>query len=186
MLVLLDRDGVINVDLKPHGTTTLEALNIYPFALEAISLLKQAGIKVAVVTNQSAIGKGLMDEVMLGIIHQEIQTRLAAHGAAIDAFYYCADHPDNPTHRRKPDDGMIQEALADFGVGAKDTVFIGDSLRDMQAAHKAGCPRYLVATGNGEQAYAQLSDALRPIHYCANILDAVRHILLEMDHGKVL
>ena len=183
MLVLLDRDGVINTDLKPHGVTHLDQLEIYPFALEAIALLTKAGVKIAVVTNQSAIGKGLMDEATLATIHEAIQKQSIASGGKIDAFYFCPDHPDRPTKRRKPDDGMIQEALADFGVSAGHTPLIGDSLRDMQAAAKAGCPAYLVATGNGGHTYGQLEQHAISVTYCKNILDAAQRLIVDMAYG---
>lgn len=184
MLVLLDRDGVINTDLKPNGVTHLDQLEIYPFALDAIALLTKAGVNVAVVTNQSAIGKGLMDEARLNTIHHTIQKQCVASGGKIDAFYFCPDHPDQPTKRRKPDDGMIQEALADFNVLAQDTPLIGDSLRDMQAAAKARCPAYLVATGNGEGAYERIDEYGLSVTYCKNILDAAQRLIVDMAYVR--
>ena len=154
MLILLDRDGVINTEVPPNGTTNIEALSVYDFAPKAISRLKHVGYDIVVVTNQSAVEKGLMSIAILHEIHEKIQTCCHIEGGAIDAFYFCTDHPMSPTHRRKPEAGMIYEALHDFGANASETIFVGDSARDVLAAQTAGCIPYLVKTGNGGETHA--------------------------------
>ncbi len=177
MLVLLDRDGVINTDLKPHGTTHIDALEIYDFVPEAIYRLKKAGYRIAVITNQSAIEKGLMDVDMLQQIHSAIQARCQSYHskAVIDAFYYCSDHPDSPTRRRKPQAGMIFEALHDFGVRASETIFIGDSARDIHAALAADCKPCLVKTGNGATTDAAW-EGKKPYIFCDTLADVARYL----------
>lgn len=184
MLVLLDRDGVINVDLHPHGVLSVDTLHIYPYAAEAIRALKQAGIKVAVVTNQSAIGKGLLSEEGLREIHTALQSHIHAQtGVYIDAFYHCPDHPDHATNRRKPACGMLLEALQDFHATPALTPFVGDALSDMQAAIGALCPPYLVQTGKGQQTLTQLSMlSISPI-ICTDLLDAVHRIILHYAYA---
>jgi D-glycero-D-manno-heptose 1,7-bisphosphate phosphatase len=184
MLVLLDRDGVINRDLPPHGVLSLDALEIYPSTGAAIHLLKEAGFSVAVVTNQSAIGKGLLSEEGLTEIHTALQARLYAQaGVTIDAFYFCPDHPDYPTNRRKPNDGMLREAMHDFHATPALTPFVGDDMRDMQAALSAGCPPYLVLTGKGNTTHAQLRELGTSVMVCTDLLDAVCCIV-GTSHNK--
>lgn len=150
MLVLFDRDGVINVD-TPEGITQPEQLRLIDGSAQAIARLNQAGIKVAVITNQSVVGKGLISEAQLHEIHAFLTSLLAEHGAHLDAIYWCGDAPDAPSHRRKPAAGMLHEALADFGENPAETPMVGDALRDLQAAQVAGCPAHLVLTGKGQK-----------------------------------
>ena len=149
-LVLLDRDGVINVD-TPKGITSPDQLQLIDGSAQAIARLNKAGIKVAVITNQSVVGKGLISEAQLHDIHDYLMVLLAQHGAQLDGLYWCADHPDSPTNRRKPNAGMLLEALSNFGAEPAQTPMLGDALRDLQAAQTAGCPAHLVRTGKGQK-----------------------------------
>ncbi len=149
-LVLLDRDGVINVD-TPEGITSPEQLQLIEGSAQAIARLNKAGIKVAVITNQSVVGKGLISEAQLHDIHDYLMLLLAQQGAQLDGIYWCADHPDSPTNRRKPAAGMLLEALSDFGAESAYTPMVGDALRDLQAAQSAGCEAHLVRTGKGKK-----------------------------------
>lgn len=177
MLVLLDRDGVINED-RPVGVTRPEEFQLIPGALEGIALLTQAGFRIAIVTNQSVIGKGLASEAMVHALHYALEEQVDAAGGLIDRFYVCPDHPERPTPRRKPAPGMILEALEDFGVDAAKTPFVGDALRDMQAAHAAGCPRWLVKTGKGQALLAEgLPASIMPVMVAEDLRAAAREII---------
>lgn len=177
-LILLDRDGVINEDRTPHGTLTTEEFRLIPGAAKAISLLTAAGIKIAIISNQSALGKGLLTQDALEAIHQKMRDTLAEKGGRIDAIYICGDHPDRATHRRKPAPGMVLEALHDFGAHPQRTPMIGDALRDLEAAHAAGCPRWLVRTGKGEKTLANgLPSTLAPVAVFEDLLAAAHHYL---------
>jgi D-glycero-D-manno-heptose 1,7-bisphosphate phosphatase len=180
VLVLLDRDGVINVDVPPHGVTSLSSLMVYPFAGQAIRAFNDAGFQVAIVTNQSAIGKGLLSEEGLSDIHSAIRHIIDVQaGARIDAFYHCPDHPDRPTHRRKPQGGMLLEALAAFHANPAQTAMVGDDWRDLQAAESVGCPAFLVLTGKGMQTQKRVEENDFPVTLCKDLLDASRHIILQ-------
>jgi D-glycero-D-manno-heptose 1,7-bisphosphate phosphatase len=177
-LVLLDRDGVINEDIEPHGVVTPEAFRFIPEALGAIKMLHQAGFAIAIITNQSAVGKELMTLETLGTIHDMMLQEIRAFGGDIDAIYSCHDHPDHATHRRKPNAGMLEEALRDFKADAATTPMVGDALRDMQAAYTMGCPRILVRTGKGQHVLEKNSiEGLQPVTICANVREAATHIL---------
>lgn len=149
MLILLDRDGVINED-RPHGVTCLAEFAFLPKVLEALATLTRAGFRLAIVSNQSGVAKGLLSDATLQAIHDYLIHSVAEAGGRIDAVYVCTDHPDRPTHRRKPNCGMIEEALRDFDATAARTPLIGDDLRDLEAAARSGCPRLLVKTGKGQ------------------------------------
>lgn len=180
MLVLLDRDGVLNEDLPHNGVTSLAQFRMMDGSAQAVAQLSQAGYQVAVVTNQSAVGKGLLSVEELAKIHAHLQQQVAAHGGMIARFYACHDHPDHPTHRRKPAPGMLLEALADFGALASHTPFIGDALTDMQAAQAAGCRPVLVRTGKGHQSERQLTQAgLYDVDVYDTLHKAVQSLLRE-------
>lgn len=148
MLVLLDRDGVINVDL-PTGVLRFEEFVFLPRAKEAIALLTRHGFSVAVCTNQSAIGKGQTTHEIVAQVHDYMCKEVASAGGRIDAVYYAPEAPDEPSTRRKPAPGMLLEALATFGAAPEKTPFVGDALRDLEAAYAAGCPRILTRSGKG-------------------------------------
>jgi len=177
MLVLLDRDGVINVD-RPDSVKSCDELSLIDGAAEAIAQLNRSGVKIAVVTNQSVVGRGIITPDALDAIHRHLQQLLQSKGAALDAIYVCADHPDHATHRRKPEAGMLQEALQHFSADPAKTPMVGDALRDLQAAKAAGCPRYLVRTGKGsELEKSGIPDALAPVEVVDHLPAAVAHIM---------
>jgi len=178
-LVLLDRDGVLNID-RPTSVRHPDELQMIPGAAAAVARLNAAGLAVAVVTNQSVLGRGIIDTTMLERIHAKLRTELAAAGAHVDAFHVCPDPPEAPTDRRKPAPGMLLEALAAFGADPADTPMIGDALRDLQAAVAAGCPRILVRTGKGlETLAAGLPDDLQPVTIRNDLADAVTTMLKD-------
>jgi D-glycero-D-manno-heptose 1,7-bisphosphate phosphatase len=176
-LVLLDRDGVLNVD-RPDYVRNPGELAMLPGAAEAVARLNAAGLLVAVCTNQSPIGRGIFDEAMLERIHGRLRDELAREGARLDAIFHCPDAPGAPSRCRKPAPGMLADALARFGASAGETPFVGDSLTDMQAAAALGCPRHLVRTGHGARTQAQgLPDAVLPVAIHATLADAVDALL---------
>lgn len=152
-LVLLDRDGVLNEDRADYVKNPGE-LVLIPGAGEAVAQLNNAGIKVAIVSNQSAVGRGIISPAMLEQINQRLTSDLAKAGARIDLFLVCTDAPGGASQRRKPGPGMLREALDHFRTSASDAVMIGDQLSDLQAAKAAGVARFLVRSGKGAQTQA--------------------------------
>jgi D-glycero-D-manno-heptose 1,7-bisphosphate phosphatase len=147
-MVLLDRDGVLTED-RADSVKHPDELVLLPGAAEAVARLNRAGVRAVVVTNQSVIGRGIIDNAMLERIHDKLHAELAGAGAHLDAIIVCPDHPDRPTVRRKPGPGMLREALARFAAEPAEAPMVGDSLADLEAAAALGCPRVLVRTGKG-------------------------------------
>lgn len=147
-LILLDRDGVINQDSDDYIKSPDEWRPIAG-SLEAIARLNKAGFKVAVVTNQSGVGRGLFDLATLASIHTKMHALAAQVGARIDAVFFCPHPADAGCSCRKPRTGMFLEALQRFDAEPAETWAVGDQLRDLQAAHEAGCRTILVLTGKG-------------------------------------
>ncbi len=148
-LIILDRDGTINFDRDDYVTTTEEWVPI-PGALEAIAALTQAGWHAVVATNQSGLGRGLFDMATLNAMHLKLNQLLAEAGGRIDAVFFCPHVPSDECDCRKPMPGLHRQIAERYGVDLKQVPAVGDSLRDLQAAHAAGCEPHLVRTGKSQ------------------------------------
>ena len=150
-LILLDPDGVVNFDSKDY-IKSVDEWEPIPGSLEAIVALKNGGYRVAVCTNQAGIGRGIFTLEDLATIHEELRNALSSLGGYLDGLAFCPHHPDDGCRCRKPEPGMLVDMMVDLNVTAADTVFVGDSLKDVEAAYAAGCEAVLVRTGNGKKA----------------------------------
>ena len=147
-LVIVDRDGVINED---SGEFIKSVADWRPIAgsLEAIALLCAAGRRVAVVTNQSGVARGLLDEDTLAAIHSHMRERVRATGGELAGVYYCPHLPDAGCQCRKPRPGMLRALERELGVSVRGVPFIGDRLSDVHTADGVGARPILVRTGTG-------------------------------------
>ncbi|HLX03191.1 MAG TPA: D-glycero-beta-D-manno-heptose 1,7-bisphosphate 7-phosphatase [Trinickia sp.] len=152
-LVILDRDGVINVDSDAFIKSPDEWVAI-PGSLEAIARLNQHGYRVVVATNQSGIGRGLFDMAALNAMHVKMQKAVAAAGGRIDAVFFCPHTADDNCECRKPQPGMLKAIAERFEIAPEATPVVGDSLRDLQAGAALGFPTHLVLTGKGKHTLA--------------------------------
>lgn len=150
-LILLDRDGVINFDSPDYIKTAAEWRPI-PGSLEAIAALRANGYRVAVCTNQAGIARGRLSLPDLEAIHAKMNRALSTLNARLDGLIYCPHRPEDACSCRKPQPGMLLEMMRQLCTTAQDTVYVGDSLRDVQAARAAACRAVLVRTGNGRRA----------------------------------
>jgi D-glycero-D-manno-heptose 1,7-bisphosphate phosphatase len=149
-LVILDRDGVINHDSAAYIKSPEEWKPI-PGSLEAIAQLNQAGYRVLVATNQSGIGRGLFEMATLNAIHDKMHRALGLVGGRVDGIFYCPHAQEAGCSCRKPKPGLLEEISRRFGVSLEGVPFIGDSLRDLQAAAAVGAQPVLVLTGKGHK-----------------------------------
>jgi D-glycero-D-manno-heptose 1,7-bisphosphate phosphatase len=149
-LVILDRDGVINVDSVQFIKSPDEWKPI-PGSLEAIARLNQAGYTVVVATNQSGIGRGLFDMATLNTINAKMHKALAQVGGRIEAVFYCPDTAESASDYRKPAPGMFHDIGERFAMPLEGVPAVGDSLRDLQAAAAVKAQPVLVLTGKGQK-----------------------------------
>jgi D-glycero-D-manno-heptose 1,7-bisphosphate phosphatase len=149
-LIILDRDGVINYEREQFIKSPDEWRPI-PGSLEAITRLNHAGFRVVVATNQSGLGRRLLDTATLISIHEKLHKALAQVGGRIDAVFFCPHTADANCDCRKPKPGMLADIGQRFGVELTGVPCIGDSLRDLQAAEACGAQPILVLTGKGEK-----------------------------------
>lgn len=148
MLIILDRDGVINYDSSDYIKSP-EEWRAIPGSLEAIAKLNQSGHKVVIASNQAGIARGYYDLKTLKEIHEKMHTELKKVYGHVDAIFFCPHHPDDNCNCRKPKPGLFLQIQKKYPNDFSNAVMIGDSLRDVEAARAANCKVVLVRTGNG-------------------------------------
>jgi D-glycero-D-manno-heptose 1,7-bisphosphate phosphatase len=174
-LVILDRDGVINID-SDQFIKSPEEWKPIPGSLEAIAGLNHAGYRVVVASNQSGIGRGLFDMAALNAINDKMYKALGQLGGRIDALFYCPHPAEANCACRKPKPGMLEDIARRFNAGLAGVPSIGDSLRDAQAAFAAGAQPMLVLTGKGTKTHAA-SGLPEGTRVYENLAEAVRAII---------
>jgi D-glycero-D-manno-heptose 1,7-bisphosphate phosphatase len=168
--IFVDRDGTL-IEEVDH-LSSVDALRVFPFTLEAIELFKTNGYYVIVITNQSGIGRKYFTEAAMQAIHLSLQDQLSN---AVDAFYFCPHLPDEGCPCRKPGTGMIEAACNDHEIDLARSWMIGDKLIDVQTGKHAGTGSILVLTGYGMTSKVQLQDVNTQI--ADNLLDAAQMIV---------
>ena len=152
-LIILDRDGVINLDSDQFIKSPAEWQPL-PGSLEAIARLTQADYRVVVATNQSGVARGLFDMPTLNAIHDKMHKACALVGARIDAVFFCPHTAEMHCECRKPNPGMLEEIAERYNVSLEGVPVVGDSLRDLQAGAALGAQPFLVLTGKGAKTLA--------------------------------
>lgn len=170
--VFLDRDGTINVERADY-VKSIEEFVFLAGALDAISDLSRFEIPIVLITNQSAVGRGIVTPDQIDSIHAHLRARVRAAGGRIDAIYICPHRPDEGCACRKPKPGLLLDAAADLHLDLRQCVFIGDSIADLNAARAAGCQPIMVCTGRQAQAIMQLAEAEHSLVLVADLLAAV-------------
>ena len=153
-LIIVGRDGILNEFREDHIKSPDEWLAV-PGALEAVSRLNHAGWHVVVATNQAGIGRGMIDMASINAVHAHMLRRLQTVGGRIDAIFLCPHAPEEQCDCRKPLPGMMFDIARRYGVELALVPMVGDNLRDLQAAHAAGCEPHLLRNGRA----AALDDA---------------------------
>lgn len=177
MLVLLDRDGVINED-DPIGVLRFEQFKFLPRAIEGIVKLTQAGFNIVVCTNQANIGRGRTTHTIVNEVHAYMRAEIEKAGGKIDEVYYASAADDLPSIWRKPAPGMLLEGINNFSADPARTPFVGDMVRDMEAALAAGCPRILTRTGKGAKLEAAgIPEHLKPVTVTDDLFTAADLII---------
>jgi D-glycero-D-manno-heptose 1,7-bisphosphate phosphatase len=148
MLLFLDRDGVINEDSEDYIRSLDDWIPV-PGSIEAIAELSQAGYTVAIVTNQSGLGRGYFELEDLEAIHHRLCQLVEERNGSIAGIFYCPHLPDAGCSCRKPGTGLLEAATKELHMDAHGAYMVGDSLKDLQAAQRFDCRPILVKTGKG-------------------------------------
>jgi D,D-heptose 1,7-bisphosphate phosphatase len=141
--IFLDRDGVINEEKKDY-VKNLKEFKIIDGSLQAIKLLKKNNFRVVIITNQSAINRGLLSIEKLNEIHDFLKSKLLDLDTTLDGIYFCPHTPNENCMCRKPKPGLLQQAISELDINVKDSLMIGDSQTDIDAANKIGCKSILL------------------------------------------
>jgi D-glycero-D-manno-heptose 1,7-bisphosphate phosphatase len=157
VVVFVDRDGVIN-RMLPNHVKSWEEFEVLPGAIEALTRLSAAGLEVVVLTNQSAIGRGLVSRQTVDEIHRRLLELVRRRGGDIRAFFVCPHTPSDHCDCRKPAPGLLFRARDQLGIDLSRAVMVGDQLSDVDAARAAGCAAILIrppvdATETAKHAY---------------------------------
>ena len=144
--VFLDRDGTLMEEMDYCSKP--EDVHVYSNVSNNLYRLRKAGFLTIVITNQAGIGRGYFTEAEYWQVHYEFLRQIDSR--LIDATYFCPDHPDCATSRRKPGIGMIEEAQRDWNIDLGHAWLIGDKTSDIECGKAAGLRTILVSTGYGK------------------------------------
>lgn len=179
--VFLDRDHTLIED--PGYLNDPSAVRLLPGAAEAVQLLRAAGYRIVIATNQSGLARGRITEAQLEAVHQRLRELLQAHSTDVDAIYHCPYLPGEEavveqfrrdSELRKPRPGMLHLAAREMGLDLTRSWMVGDSARDVEAGRAAGCRTILIAGGStGEEIDCD--------HVAPDLLHAAQYILSQ--HG---
>ncbi len=181
--VFLDRDGTL-VENRGY-ICDFSQVGFFPFAAGAVRTLNRAGFRVIVVSNQSAVARGICSEEQVIVLHRRLKEHFLELGAEISAFYHCPYLPEGTVAAyrrqsplRKPEPGMLLQAARDFLLDLDRSFMIGDRDDDIEAGRRAGCRTVLVRTGYGSQSESRLRpDGPRPDFFADDLAAAARLIV---------
>lgn len=180
--VFLDRDGTL---IEERGfLDRLDLLAVFPWTGDALRLLKRAGFATVVITNQSAIARGIIDEPFLHETHRALDARLASSGGGIDRYYFCPHFPEATVEQyrqtcrcRKPGPALIEQACREMHLDPARSVMVGDRWIDVACGRAAGTRAVLVRTGHGAHEADSPGDGLRADAILNNLMEAAGWIL---------
>lgn len=176
--VFLDRDGTLIKEV--NFLSSADGVSLFPNTPRALSVLANRGFRLFVVTNQSGVARGLFDNSAVEQIHARIERELKGSGISIESFHFCPHLPDAGCRCRKPETGMIKDAISGSKIDLSSSWVIGDKELDLELGYNAGCGTSLVRTGYGSAVEPTLRR--RPDIIADDILDAALAIK-RLDTG---
>lgn len=182
--VFLDRDGVLNED-KPPYLIRVEDVVIHKDVPAALRQLTEAGINVVVVSNQGGVGRGLHSYENAERIFRKVVEGAESAGGKILDWYFCPHAPEAGCDCRKPETGMIEQAVREHKIDLREAVFVGDGFGDAGAAQRLGLPFFLLRQGWGERTKISCDEAGVPYNQVDNLQDAVKQILKMHKENQV-
>jgi D-glycero-D-manno-heptose 1,7-bisphosphate phosphatase len=187
--VFFDRDGTLTVE--SDWVRCAQEIVLVPGAAEAIARVRRAGYAAVVVTNQSAVARGLISESELAAIHAELAARLERSGARLDGVFACPHHPTEGLGEykrdcdcRKPKSGLLVRASRELDLDLDRSWIVGDAERDLLAGVRLGVRGVLVGTGKGAAERERLiADRAAPAYFAADVR-AAAELILAVDQGN--
>jgi D-glycero-D-manno-heptose 1,7-bisphosphate phosphatase len=171
-MVLLDRDGTIGRCDPGEYILSPERFELLPGAGEGVRLMQDAGLRLAIVTNQAAVGRGWIDEPQLERIHDRMLDLLRGHGVdSIEGVFVCPHRPQDRCGCRKPATGLVDRAVERLGFDAARSFVVGDRAADMSMGQAVGATTVLVRSAQTE------GEAIRGARFVADDLIATAAIV---------
>ena len=187
--IFLDRDDTLIED--PGYINDPDDVKLLDGAAETLAAMRKMGYKLVVITNQSAVARGIVSEEVLEQIHERLETLLSRQGVTLDAIYYCPYHPEGVIGKyrresdlRKPNSGMLLAAAEDMDIDLKQSWMIGNSYSDVAAGLKAGCKTILISS-SASPPERKGSDP-KPDKIAVNIKEAVNIVKMYQRKSKVV
>jgi D-glycero-D-manno-heptose 1,7-bisphosphate phosphatase len=181
--VLLDRDGTVIVER--HYLSDPEDVELLPGVVDGLKKFRALGFGILIVTNQSAVGRGYIDETRLAEIHARMNKLLENEGGSIDGIYYCPHHPDSQCDCRKPQNGLPLLAAKEHNFQPEESIVIGDKECDIELGHNINALTFLVLTGYGKKT-AQ-NEEVKADFVVADLIEAANIIenQLKLSNGRM-
>lgn len=176
--VFLDRDGVINENRDDHVKSWRE-FAFMPGVFTPLRRLAESGLAVVVISNQSAVGRGLISQQELDTIHRQMTREIKRNGGRVDAIHYCPHHPADGCDCRKPRPGLLLRAATRLNLDLSRSFLVGDAQSDLEAALSAGCRPVLVLTGRGRDQLAHIPPNILAQCHVADDLSAATTWILQ-------
>ena len=175
--LFLDRDGVI-IENRADYIRTWSDVAFYPQALDALVKIKDSHFKILVITNQSAVGRGLISQEVAREINDRLVAEIQSSGGRIDGIFMCPHAPQDHCSCRKPEPGLILQAASRHSIDLQNSILIGDALSDILAGQKAGVAQnILVRTGRGfDQSLLPLASQIPDFTIYDSLSDALEHL----------
>ena len=190
--VLLDRDGVINALVHHQDAGVIDApftrsqFKLLPRVPEAIRLLNDLGLRVAIVSNQPGIAKGHLKPEMLKTFERTMLSQIRAAGGRLDGIYYCLHHPEARVRKlrqrcrcRKPEIGLLEQAAAEQRVSLAECYMVGDGIPDLLAGSRAGCRTIFIGRWKCEICQFTEAPHVRPAFVAKDLWEAAQFIRSE-------
>jgi histidinol-phosphate phosphatase family protein len=188
-VLFLDRDGTINVDMGPQYLNDPDNAKLIPGAGKAIVRAKNAGFRVAIITNQAGVAKGITPRDALPLIHKHLEGLIALEGGVpafrFDDIRVCIHHPNDRCACRKPEPKNLEESMKDLDADVSTSFFVGDKSSDLLCAQRVGMRSILVLTGHGLETQAEIRDTgeAKPDAIVESLREAVQHAINEVFKG---
>lgn len=191
--VLLDRDGVINALVHHQDAGVIDApltrsqFKLLPRVPEAVRVLNDLGLHLAIVSNQPGIAKGYLKPELLKAFERTMLSQIQAAGGRIDGIYYCLHHPEAKVRKlrqrcrcRKPEIGLLEQAAADLRVSLSECYMIGDGIPDLLAGSRAGCRTIFIGRWKCEICQFTEAPNVRPAFVAKDLWEAAQLIRSEI------
>ena len=184
MFVFTDRDGVINRNYDGNYISKWNDFEFLPGAVDALKQLAENGIRCAIISNQSGVGKNIMTEEELHEVDGRMHEELLRMGCAVEKTYYCTHRPEEDCGCRKPMPGLLVRACREMNLNPADGFFIGDYFTDIEAGNSAGMRTVLVTTGRGREALLMRNEWKKKPDFIVNNLEEAVDIIIKFKEKE--